>query len=91
MIITIHHPDRNIDYTLSVEPRFDDAGRYVEPNRTKLLSGVVWIEAWGCYFRPESERQARLAGIVIESKMLEEINAAVREEIERSREPLEVQ
>jgi len=81
MEIVLKDEDRCIDYTLSVEPYNDDAGRYVEPNEVKLESGVVWIGKHGYTFMPETNIQAKDAGAILAAKFAGEIDEAVRSHI----------
>lgn len=84
--IDIKDPDRLVDYTLSVAIHCDDAGQYMEPNEVCLECGVVWIEKHGFAFAPETNVQAKYAGSMLWAKFGEEIDAAVRREIERAKE-----
>jgi hypothetical protein len=82
--ITIHHPDRNVDYRLSVVPDVDSAGRYLEPLEVTLESMVTWFDDWGVPGAPETNIESKRAGEWVAKKFATEIDEAVRLEIEKS-------
>ena len=84
--IKIHHPDRNVDFYLSVEPYVDDEGRYVEPNEIVLDRYVMWIGKRGHEGEPLTNSDAKDAGWELGKQFAEEINEAVRSEIEKQME-----
>lgn len=81
--IVVKDEDRRIDYTLSVEPYLDDAGRYVEPNEVTLESGVAWIGKHGHEFTPDTNILAKDSGAILAARFADEIDTAVRREISK--------
>jgi hypothetical protein len=82
MEIVVKDEDRFIEYQLEVDPRCDDLGRYVEPNTVRLTGGVLWCGKQGVEISPTLEEE-RSAGRWVEMVFRNEIDAAVREKIER--------
>jgi hypothetical protein len=75
-----------VDWYVLVEPYLDDAGRYQEPNDTRLDYGVIWKGKTGFRFEPETNLEAKFAGRDLQSEFRDEIDEQVRDQIGNSME-----
>lgn len=75
-------PRRDLELFLEVDPRLDDLGRYVEPNRVWLKGGTYWIGKRGAPINPEPDDELAM-GFDANVEWGDEINEAVTDAIAR--------